>query len=242
MDRRRRASPPAVLPTGQGVWYARCDDTRYDVFSSALWSFVVDPPSLLAQRIHSGLGLTGLFAVVACGGNSPAPAPIVLHDTTGAEYQYVCDQQPCSIVPTAKSPPLTCCGKSASWSYSWDQFFTIVRRLRSCIASASRRLHHERELPTAPDGTASCASIGSARSPDRPATSSRPPMRSTLCQAGDPWPGDCGMAFLDDPAYGAAANKVLAAVCPSAQPFFAPSSDAESPGAMCPVPPSCLQP
>jgi hypothetical protein len=193
----------------------------------------------LAQRIHRGLGLTGLFAVVACGGNSPAPAPIVLHDTTGAEYQYVCDQQPCSIVPTAKSPAFTCTGKSTGWSYSWDRFFTIVvfgaaslERPVACTTSTN--------CPTAPDGTVYACIDRLCQKPGSTGNVVKAIDAVNLCQASDPWPSDCGTAFLDDPAYGVAANKVLA-VCPSAQVFFSPS-DAGSPDAMCSVPPSCLQP
>jgi hypothetical protein len=186
------------------------------------------------------LGLGAAFGVAACGGSSaPPPAPIILRDTTGAEYQYVCDRQPCSIVPTEKSPPLSCSGKPADWSYSWGRFFTIVvfgpaslERPVACTTDAN--------CPTAPDGTVYacidrlCQKAGSTG--DVVAAIEA----VNLCQATDPWPSDCGTAFLNDPAYEAAANKVLA-VCPNAQVFFSPSPDAGA-NVMCTVPPSCLQP
>jgi hypothetical protein len=193
-----------------------------------------------------------LFAASSACGSSKAPSTsLLIHDTTGAQYLYVCDGGSCNIERTARTPHVKCVGNDGGmvdgpFSYSWGRFFYVVifgpASLQRPVACSPGDT-----CPTAPDGTSYACIRGLCQKSGFKGTVVTADDAINLCQAGDPWPPDCGTAFLADPAYGAAANKVFA-VCPAAAMSPAPPPDAGipfgyyNPNAMCPVPPSCLQP
>jgi hypothetical protein len=192
-----------------------------------------------------------LAASSDCGSTKATPTSLLIHDTTGAQYLYVCDSGSCSIKPTASTPHVQCVGNDGGivdgpFSYAWGRFFSIMifgpASLQRPVACSPGET-----CPTAPDGTSYTCIHGLCQKPGSTGTVVPAFDAINLCQAGDPWPSDCGTAFLADPAYGAAANKVFAA-CPAAAMSPTPPPEAGvafgnyDPNAMCPVPPSCLQP
>jgi hypothetical protein len=197
--------------------------------------------STMRQRVYIDM-LICLLPVAGCSGTSgngtQLPTTLLIHDTTGASYLYECHDNKCTIHPTTGTPQVSC-SDAATFSYSWDRFFTIVifgpmslQRLVACNDNNS--------CPSAPDGSVYSCISGLCQRPGSLGNVVAAWDAINLCQASDPWPPDCGTAFLSDPNYTAAANKVLA-VCAGAQAYFTPDADAGI-DAMCTVPPSCLQP